>query len=190
MRSILALVVLALVALPAAPVAAQTATLPLAAPPVAPNAAASAIFDAMLAISRAVTANPAAAQAASFNYAAAIQRYQAGDLSAAQREALQASMLAGQNPLPKTPSALIAAPNASVPLALPRLVNPPQADAEAFLAVSRRALATCAVTDKTQKAQLQSRYEAAVREYGAGRYNDVRTDARALIDACATPSNP
>lgn len=177
-----------LVALLAAPAAAQTATLPLAAPPVAPNAASSAIFDAMLAISRATISNPAAAQAASFSYAQAMSRYQAGDLSAARREALQAIMTAGQNPLPQPPGYVLAAPPRSGSPALPAIVNPPQADAEAFLAVTRRALATCAVTDKAQKAQLQHRYEAAVAEYGTGKYPDVRTDARAVIEACASPT--
>lgn len=181
------LAALLLFAIPAAPLSAQTATLPLQAPPVATNAAASAIFDAMLAISRAVNANPAAAQAASFPYAAAIQRYQAGDLSGAQREALQAWSLAGQTPFPLASPAPLQPPNPATRLALPPLLNPPQADAEAFLAVTRRALATCAVTDKSQRAQLQTRYENAVHAYGAGRYNDVRTDARAVIDACATP---
>jgi len=176
---------LALLAIPGAPLSAQTATLPLAPPPVATNAAASAVFDAMLAISRAVNANPGAAQAASFPYASAIQRYQAGDLSGAQREAAQARMLAGQTPFPLASPAPLQPPNPATRLALPALVNPPQADAEAFLAVTRRALATCAVTDKTQRAQLQTRYEDAVHEYGAARYNDVRTDARAVIDACA-----
>lgn len=189
MRFFAALAVFALLPFGSAPVGAQTATLPLAAPPIGTNAAASAIFDAMLAISRAVNANPAGAQAASFPYAAAIQRYQAGDLLAAQREALQASMLAAQNPLPQAPAYVPAQPpNPATRLALPAVVNPPQADAEAFLAVTRRALATCAVSDKAQRAQLQQRYENAVREYTGARYTDVRTDARAVIDACATPA--
>lgn len=168
-----------LVALLAAPAGAQTSTFPLAPPPVGPNAAASAIFDAMLAISRAATSNPAAAQAASFSYAQAMSRYQAGDLLAAQREALQAASLAAQSLFPQPPGSA---------LALPRLVNPPQADAEAFLAIARRALATCAVSDKTQRTELDRRYGAAVTEYGAGKYTGVRTDARVIIDACATPA--
>jgi hypothetical protein len=186
MRSLAALALLA-VLLPAAPLSAQTATLPLPAPPVATNAAASAIFDAMLAISRAVNANPAAAQAASFPYAAAIGRYQAGDLAGAQRDALQAWSLAGQTPFPPASPAPLQPANPATRVTIPPLLDPPQADAEAFLAVTRRALATCAVTEKTQRAQLQTRYENAVHEYGAGRYNDVRADARAVIDACATP---
>jgi hypothetical protein len=178
-----------LVVLLAAPAGAQTATLPLAAPPVGPNAAASAIFDAMLAISRATVANPAAAQTASFSYAQAMSRYQAGDLAAAQREALQASMLAGQNPLPQPPAYVVAPPARGGTLARPMILNPPQADAEAFLAVTRRALATCAVTAQASRAQLQHRYAGAVTAYGAGKYNDVRSEARAIIDACASPSS-
>jgi hypothetical protein len=179
-----------LVVLLTAPAGAQTATLPLAAPPVGPNAAASAIFDAMLAISRAVSANPAAAQAASFSYAQAMSRYQAGDLPAAQREALQAASLAAQNPSsqPQSPASAVAPAAFARGLALPRIVNPAQADAEAFLAVTRRALATCAVTDKAQRADLDHRYAAAITAYGAGKYTDVRSGARAIIDACATSS--
>jgi hypothetical protein len=178
-----------LVVLLAAPAGAQTATLPLAAPPVGPNAAASAIFDAMLAISRAVSANPAAAQTASFSYAQAMSRYQAGDLAAAQREALQASMLAGQNPFPQPPAYVVAPPPSGGALARPMILNPPQADAEAFLAVTRRALATCAVSAPAPKALLQHRYETAVTDYGAGKYTDVRSEARAIIDACASPGS-
>lgn len=178
-----------LVVLLTAPAAAQTATLPLAPPPVGPNAAASAIFDAMLAISRAASANPAGAQAASFSYAQAMSRYQAGDLLAAQREALQAASLAAQNPFPQPHAPAAAPPALAGVLALPRVVNPPQADAEAFLAVTRRALATCTVTGKAQRADLDHRYAAAVTAYGAGQYTDVRTSARTIIDACAAPSS-
>lgn len=177
-----------LAALLSASALAQTATLPLAAPPVAPNAAAGAIFDAMLAISRAVLTNPAAAQAASFNYAAAIQRYNSGDLSAAQREALQAISASAQAPFPLASSAPLPLAGSYRPATLPGIVNPAQADAEAFLAIARRALATCALTGPAQRAPLQQRYETAVREYVEQRYTDVRTDARAIIDACAAPS--
>jgi hypothetical protein len=34
---------------------------------------------------------------------------------------------------------------------------------------------------------LQQRYVAAVQAYQSARYTDVRTDARAIIDGCATP---
>jgi hypothetical protein len=180
-----------------APALAQTSTLPLAAPPVASNAAASSIFDAMLAISRATQTNPAAAQAASFPYAAAIQRYNAGDLLTARMQALNAiSAAATTAPAPPSTgavlpagSALAAAPAlAPVPFALP--LNPAQADAEAFLAVSRRALATCAVTAAAPRAQLQRQYETAVQANVAQRYNDVRADSQAIINACATPQKP
>lgn len=182
---------LSLAALCAAPAAAQTATLPLAAPPAASNSAASAIFDAMLAISRATISNPAAAQAASFNYAAAIQRYNAGDLSAARMQALQAISASAQATFPAAAPAPLSAPITFYRAApVPMIFNPAQADADAFLAVSRRALATCAVAGGPQRTQLQQRYETAVRENAAQRYNDVRTDARAIIDACAVPQKP
>ena len=38
-----------------------------------------------------------------------------------------------------------------------------------------------------QRDALQTRYERAVQENLAQRYNDVRTDARAVIEACAAP---
>ena len=175
----------------AAPAVAQTATLPLAAPPAASNAAASAIFDAMLAISRATLTNPAAAQAASFNYAAAIQRYNAGDLTAARLQALQAISATAQLPFPAPATGPLPAPLTLIqPAPMRTVVNPAQADAEAFLAISRRALATCAVTAGPQRTALQQRYETATREYGAQNYTGVRGDARAVIDACAVPQKP
>ena len=42
----------------------------------------------------------------------------------------------------------------------------------------------------SERTGLQQRYENAVRENVAQRYNDVRQDARAIIDACATPLRP
>jgi hypothetical protein len=176
----------ALTALLGTPAIAQTSTLPLAAPPVGPNAAASAIFDAMLAISRATLVNPAAAQAASFNYAAAIQRYNAGDLLNARQQALQAISVTAPLPPPQPAAWLAPSPAAGRIVPMPMILNPAQADAEAFLAVSRRALATCAVTGGTERAQIQQRYETAVREYGEQRYAGVRQDARSIIDACAS----
>jgi hypothetical protein len=158
---------------------------PLAAPPVAGNAAAGAIFDAMLAISRATLTNPQAAQAASFSYAAAIQRYHAGDLAAARQQAVQAQFQAAM-PAGTVPN--VAAP---APLALPaltpmRITNPAQADAEAFLALSRRSLLNCSASPD-QRTQLEARYEGAVRENLTHNYEAVRRDAKTIIDGCAHP---
>lgn len=165
---------------------AQTSTFPLASPPVATNAASSAIFDAMLAISRATLTNPAAAQAASFPYAAAIQSYRNGDLLTAQQNALRATAQAAPLPLPQ-PSAWNA-PSLTMPRAvpLPTIMNPAQADAEAFLALSRRSLGTCGAP-AAQQTQLEAHYDAAVRENLAHNYQAVRRDAQAIIDGCATP---
>lgn len=185
---------LALLAALSLPAIAQGPIFPLAPPPVANNQAASAIFNAMLAISHAAATNPSAAQAATFPYAAAIQRYRAGDLSSAEQQALQAISLSAQPPTAAAtaPNAAPLAPPVRIPApggALPGIVDPAEADAEAFLAVSRRALATCPESTPPARTALEQRYAEAVEANVAGRYNDVRTDAQAIIAACALPTS-
>jgi hypothetical protein len=162
--------------------------LPLAPPPVANNQAASSIFDAMMAISRATVTNPAAAQAATFPYAAAIQRYNAGDLTTAQQNALQAISTTAQTPfiMPSTQPTPIMIPT-TTPLPLPRLVDPSQADAEEFLALARRSLMNCGAPP-AQLANLQNLYQTAVGENVQHQWQNVRTEAKAIIDGCAVPA--
>lgn len=174
----------------AAPTPQGVPGLPLTAPPVANNAAAATIFDAMLAIGRAAVVNPAGAQAATLPYAAAIQRYNAGDLTTAQQSALQAISATAQAPFvpPSTPPTPIMIPMAS-PVPMPMLVSPAQADAEEFLALARRALTACGAPP-AQQANLQQLYQTAVGENVHGQWQNVRIEAKTIIDGCATPQTP
>lgn len=165
----------------AAPAGAQV-LVPLAAPPVATNAASSAIFDAMLAIARAAVANPAAAQAASFPYAAAIQRYAAGDRSAAQRAALEAIAAAAPATVPLASPAL-AAPVVALPV--PRPVRPTSAaalDTEAFLALAAHALGACLAADRARWAE---RFADATSAAATGHFALAQSAARDVVSGCA-----
>jgi hypothetical protein len=160
-------------------------SLPLPAPPAAANPTAGTIFDAMLAISRAAVTNPSGAQSATFAYRAAIQQYQAGDLDRARSSALQAI---GETVRPPTvhpappPPATIPQ---YAPVPLPPIANVAQADAEEFLALSRRALMACRSQGSGDLGAAQQTYARAVQENLAHRYQDVRRDAQSVINACA-----
>jgi hypothetical protein len=162
---------------------------PVTAPPTANNAAASALFDAMLAIGRAAATNPGGARLAAAPYAAAIQQYNAGDLVSARLSALQAISQTTQLPAPE-PEAW-RAPALTLPAVrpMPAILDPAQADAESFLALARRSLASCGASPAGLP-QLQSRYAAIVGAETHGRYDLVRSGAREIIDACAVPPAP
>lgn len=163
---------------------AQVVTLPLAAPPAGPNAGA--IVDAMLAISRAAQSNPTGAQAASFSYAKAIERYRVGDIGAAQREALFAISQTTQQPFPTAVAPAISILTVPAPtMRLPLIASPAAIDADAFLALARGAVARCAERGDPHTASATARLAAAANANAAGRFQTVRSEARAAIDDCA-----
>ena len=148
---------------------------------------ASTIFDAMLAIARAARAIPPARRHATFSYNAAIQQYNAGDLSRARASALQAISQTAQQPIgAPTPAAMapivLPAPPA---FPMPAVTSVAQVDAEEFLALARRALIACTCRTHEQFDGNASLYVRAVRENVAQRYLDVRRDSAAVIAACA-----
>ena len=170
--------------LPFAGMAPASAQVP-SVPPVATNPTANVLFDAMLAISRANTTNPSGAAAATLNYNAGVQQYGNGNLDAARASAMQAIFQTARPPatMPMTP------PQVTIPqmpiTPMPYITNVPQADAEEFLALSRRALLACTSQNSPNTTQATQMYTQAVHENLANKYQAVRRDSQTIIDECA-----
>lgn len=154
------------------------------APPLPGNAAASALFDAMIAIGRAKATYPAGAQHAAIPYAAGLARFRAGDFPAAEQDALQAIGLTSRTPYPQPKAWTSPSPTIASVVPMPALVETPQADAEAALGFARRSLGRCPVSDAALRQALQQRYAAAVNENLMHRYADVLADAQTIVAAC------
>jgi hypothetical protein len=157
-------------------------------PPAPGSPTANLILDAMLATARAASVNPAAAQSASLNTTVAIQRYNAGDVNGARSAAIQA--LIDANRLPQTPIAVLQStiPQTSYLQTRPFPIagaSVAAIDANAFVAQARGALAACQSRNSSSTAAAAQRLAAAERDAAAGRYQDVRVEARAAVDLCA-----
>ncbi len=165
----------------------------LPAPPPVSNQTSSALFDAMLAVSRAQLTNPQAAQTASFQYFTAVQQYRSGDFRAARRSALEALSTASQPALgadAHAPPAPILPPGATqLPGTQGGLygADAPAIDADTFLALARGTIDDCAARHDRRLAQAQARYAEAVRAFAARNWETTRIAAKAAIDACAKP---
>ncbi len=146
------------------------------------------IFDAMMAVARAAATNPQGAQSAAMSYTQAVNSYNMGDVNRARTAAIQALMSANQ---PQHPTAIAtiqpftpttAYQSNPFPLAGGSVA---QVDADAFVAQARGAVQACVATRAPTTALAQQRLAAAEREDKAGRYQDVRVDAKAAVDLCA-----
>ena len=156
-------------------------------PPGAPTA--NLILDAMMATARAASVNPGAAQSASLNTSVAIQRYNAGDVNGARSAAIQALIEA--NRLPQTNITVLRStiPQTSYLQTQPFPIaggSVAAIDANAFVAQARGALAACQARGSPNTSAASQRLAAAERDAKAGRYQDVRTEARAAVDLCAS----
>jgi hypothetical protein len=156
---------------------------PLPNPPPPGGPASSTIFDAMLAIARATTTNPAAAQQATFSYQAAIQQNNIGDFDRARMSALSAI---GQTMPVPLPAPSVMAPSIPQPFyyQMPLLHGATQADAESFVALARRATMTCGAPG-TLPAGIQQQNDAADTALNAHKYDTARAAAQSVIDQCA-----
>lgn len=158
---------------------------PLPAPPPPGSPTASTIFDAMLAIARAATTNPAAAQTATFSYTAALAQYNNQDFARAQMSALTAISQAAAVPLP--------APSIAPPLIpqptyyqMPLLSSANQADAESYVALARRAMMSCGAPGAAPTAVAQQDYKTASDALFAKNYNVARASSQNVVNDCAT----
>ncbi len=139
------------------------------------------LFDAMMATAHAAATNPAAAQAASMAYQHALQSYNTGDLTGANEQAI---------------SALNAA-NAAQPTQIPVLRSTiPQTSAvqtapfplAAGSAAQRGAVAACTAAKSPNTAAAATNLAAAQNDAAGGRYMNVRVEARAAVNLCASAS--
>jgi hypothetical protein len=146
------------------------------------------IFDAMMAVARANATNPQAAQSAALSYTQAVNSYNTGDINRARTAAIQALMNANQ---PQQATAITVIPPftpttayqiSPFPLAGASIA---QVDADAFVAQARGAVNACTQAHAPTTQLAQQRLAAAEREDKAGRYQDVRVDAKAAVDLCA-----
>jgi hypothetical protein len=157
-------------------------TLPAPPPPGGPTS--TAIFDAMLAVARAASSNPGAAQSAAFSYQAAIQQYNAGDLNRARMSAIAA--IGAAMPAPPLPAPSIVPP--SIPqqtyYPMPLLVAADQADAEGYLGLARRSMSSCGAAG-TNPPQVMQQYKAASDALDAKNYDASKTASQAVVDYCA-----
>lgn len=180
------LIALALTVATTAPALAQLA--PIGAPPAPGRPTANLVLDAMLGAARAASINPSGAQSASLNASAAIQRYTTGDLNGARAAAIQALIQANQLPPTANPILRSTIPQTSAlqtqPFPLPG-GTVAAVDANAFVAQARGAVAACASRNSPNTAAATRQLDAAVRDEKAGRYQAVRTEARAAVDLCA-----
>jgi hypothetical protein len=181
-----------LISLPAAVLAtalslagAASAAGPLAAPPPPSGPTANTIFDAMLAIARATTSNPAAAQAATFSYNAAIQQYNIHDYARARMSALNAISQAGAPGALPAPLIMTQPPRAFPTFyPAPPAVGADEADAENYVALARRALTMCGAPGKTPPA-LQQQYKTAVDALVAKKYAAAEGASRSIVEQCS-----
>jgi len=157
----------------------------VAAPPLANDDGANAIFDAMLAIARAKATYPAGAADAATTYGAALQKYNAGDHATAWTNALQAIALASHRPYPEPAAWGSPSPTVVGTAPMPELVEVGQAQAESMLGIGRRALIDCGATDPALLQALRQRYSAGVAENLRHDYVQVLADAQTIVDACA-----
>ena len=149
------------------------------------------LFDAMMAAAHAAATNPAASQAASMSYQQGVQNYNAGNITAANEQAISALNAANaaqptqipvlRSTIPQT-SAVQTAP---FPLAAGTAA---QVDADAFVAQARGAVAACTAAKSPNTAAATTNLAAAQNDAAAGRYMNVRVEARAAVNLCASAS--
>ena len=163
-------------------------TVPVGVPPPPGRPTANLILDAMMATARAASVNPTAAQSASLNTSAAIQRYNMGDVNGARSAAIQALIEANRIPATTVPVLQSTIPQTSYLQTQPFPIaggSVAALDANAFVAQARGAVAACQSRSSPNTAAASQQLAAAERDAKAGRYQNVRTEARAAVDLCA-----
>jgi hypothetical protein len=169
-------------AVPLAPV------IPPAPAPAPGSPTANLVLDAMLATARAASLNPTAAQSASLNSAAAIQRYNMGDMNGARSAAIQALIEANRLPQANIPVMVSTIPQTSALQTQPFPIagaSVAALDANAFVAQARVAVAACAQRSSPNTTAATQHLNNALGDQKSGRYQDVRTEAKAAVDLCA-----
>jgi hypothetical protein len=168
--------------------ASAQSTVPIGTPPAPGTPTTNLILDAMLATARAASINPSAARAASLHTSAALQRYNMGDINGARSAAIQALIEANRIPPASITVLQSTIPQTSALRVPPALIpggSVAALDAEAFVAQARGAVAACRAHSSSNSAAAAQRLAAAERDAQAGRYQNVRVEARDAVDLCA-----
>ncbi len=163
--------------------AAVLAALPLPAPPPPGTPVASTLRDAMTAIERAASTNPAAAQSAALSYNAAIEQYNAHQYERARASALMAiSQSAAPPPIAAPAHAPIAAPAFPGPryYIIPDELPATAANAQKYVTLAHRAMANCAAL---KAATVE--YRGALTALGAKQYRAAMAASRNIVDDCS-----
>jgi hypothetical protein len=168
--------------------AALAQTVPAGTPPAPGKPTANLVLDAMLATARAASVNPTAAQSASLNSNAAILRYNMGDMNGARAAAIQALIEANRLPQTNIPVLQSTIPTTSYLQTQPFPIaggSVAALDANAFVAQARGAVAACAQQRSPNTSAATQHLNNAAGDEKAGKYQDVRTEAKAAVDLCA-----
>lgn len=182
------LLTLVLIAATGACALAQTAPPPPNMPPPPGTPTTNLILDAMLATARAASVNPTAAQSAQVNANAAVQRYNMGDIQGARAAAIQALIEANRLPQTNIPVLVSTIPQTSYLKTNPFPIaggSVALIDADAFVAQARGAVAACAQLRSPNTGAATQHLNNAIGDEKAGKYQDVRTEAKAAVDLCA-----
>ncbi len=154
------------------------------------NPTANLIFNAMLATARANATNPQAAASANLSLQHAVQSYNLGDLTGAQSQATQALIDANRQAPTQIPVLQSTIPTTSALQTNPFLIpggSVAMVDANEFVAQARGAVANCRATHSPNTNIAATNLAAAEQDAQAGKYLNVRTEARTAVDLCATP---
>jgi hypothetical protein len=168
--------------------AAFAQAVPIGTPPAPGRPTANLVLDAMLAAARAASINPTASQTATLQANAAIQRYNMGDVNGARSAAIQALIEANRMPQTNIPVLVSTIPQTSAlqtqpfPLAGGSIAA---LDANAFIAQARGAVAACTQQHSANTTAATQHLNAALGDEKSGKYQNVRTEAKAAVDLCA-----
>jgi len=163
-------------------------TVPIGTPPAPGRPTANLVLDAMMATARAAAANPSAAASAQFNTSVAIQRYNMHDYNGARSAAIQALIDANRLPQTEIPVLRSTIPQTSYLQTQPFPIaggSVAALDANAFVAQARGAVAACTEQRSPNTGAATQHLNNAVGDEKAGKYQDVRTEAKAAVDLCA-----
>jgi hypothetical protein len=146
------------------------------------------LFDAMMAVAHAASTNPAASQAAGLAYQHALQSYNTGDVTGANAQAISALIQANGAQPTQIPVLKSTIPQTSAVQTAPFPIaggSVAQVDADAFVAQARGAVNACTAAKSPNTTAAATNLAAAENDAAAGRYMNVRVEARAAVNLCA-----
>ena len=157
--------------------------LPVSPPPFARGPAASAVFDAFLAVARTTVSDPSLVQRATASYEAAVKQYNAGDFAGAQATAAGILQETAPAPLPQPSLYPLLIPQPQFyPIANPADID--QSFAVGTVAVARQAMAQCGAPSATPAPAVVAQFAIAANDLLARSYNAAEVASEAVVTAC------